>query len=316
MNKIDIKNKTNLLIDNLNYELLHLPQKIKHKTEQELFQDLQPFFDRLAQHYYTLDGDNKRVFEIIFKKKTLILTNQSMLYWYFWRKPDKYKSDIGLMELLWQSVREPYKGRDLGTTDLGKIINHFFFYNEICLATIDRVKIIAELISSNNYKKTALFLCGAAVELEDALEKHDLSSKTFYLFEDADTIKHLRLKFETANTNMIYRNNNILKSLYKKEAEPFDIVFTCVLNFFSLSSSKKIVAALWENVASGGKLVIANILPDNTARFYFDITGYWKIHYKTESDMRSISEDLSSIDKLEIKQDKYKVYQYLYIHKT
>jgi extracellular factor (EF) 3-hydroxypalmitic acid methyl ester biosynthesis protein len=89
-----------------------------------------------------------------------------------------------------------------------------------------------------------------------------------------------------------------------------------LLDYFSVKHSAKIVSRLWQNVTSGGKLILTNAHASNPTRLWMEYVSEWYLLYKTKDEMYQIIDGLQSLDNVEYIMDEFSVYQYMILTKN
>jgi SAM-dependent methyltransferase len=96
-----------------------------------------------------------------------------------------------------------------------------------------------------------------------------------------------------------------------------DLIYaTGLLDYFTVSSSRKIVQALWPAVAPGGRLIVTNAHPGNPTRAWMEWAADWFLVYKDERAMRSLGEGLDGTASVSVQMDPFGVYQDLIVTRT
>jgi len=255
-----------------------------------------------------------------FQRSCLPVLHESSFLKYVFDKPQGYAGDFRTQEMIWFAHAEGGDRRYMGKTALGKLLSSLSFDMDNCLANIHRLEFIKKKIR-NSGKRIASIGCGSCIELW-GFGKRFMAARDFFLLDlDKDALSGARDNIAGCNGSRVaFMNENILRFLPVNKQKNLmgerDFIYCLgMIDYFSVKSAKKIMTALWQNVAPGGTLLFTNARPDNPTRLWMEYVGDWFLCYKEESDMRAIVEDLDDVASVGYSRDRFNVYQYLEVKK-
>jgi hypothetical protein len=300
--------------------ILSFPQIAQDKGEEECFCLLQNKLKELTEYRNTFTEEQDKKEIVKYQKVLLSLIHESDFCKYVYDKPRGYAGDFITQEMIWYAYKSGNSHRYLGQTGIGKIISSLTFSMENSLANIDRLKYINSKLKESG-KRIASIGCGSCIEFWHFKKDYFKDKDIFLLDQDNGAIEKIKKSLKSKkSSNIHYINENILKFIAINKHNNIlgkrNLIYLIgLMDYFHIKSGKKLVASLWENIESGGRLLFSNAHPNNPTRLWMEYGGEWFLCYKDEKEMYTMIDDLNNIAEVNFNCDKYNVYQYLEIIK-
>ncbi|RPJ09000.1 MAG: class I SAM-dependent methyltransferase [Spirochaetaceae bacterium] len=255
----------------------------------------------------------------LFQEDLLPLIHQSTFCKYVYDKPRGYAGDYKTQEMIWFAHKDGGEHRYLGETPLGKILSAHTFCMENSRANIARIVYLKKQIRKSG-NRIASIGCGSCIELWGLGRKFMRTRDIFLLDMDEEALAAAKSKI-TGTGKLVFMNQNILKFIAINREKHLlgerDLIYVIgMMDYFTVKSAKKILAALWESVAPGGTLLFTNAHPANPTRLWMEYGGEWFLCYKEEREMREMVADLDGVAEVSHHLDKFNVYHYMEVKKA
>ncbi len=221
-----------------------------------------------------------------------------------YEKPLGYPGDFQIMNYV-------YEWQRIGNTPYEKLLHRIGIETGACVGTRLRMtqKILADAIAADPGDKTmniANLGCGSAYEVYDYLRVERLPRPVNFTLIDQDQ-RALSHAYEHGFREVSrHRGRAKIQCLQASFAQllkagalfrtlpPQDILYSLGLfDYLSHRRAKALAHDLYEQVAPGGKLIIANVKQGReTCQWPLEFVTDWSLIYRTEDDMRAMVEGL------------------------
>jgi extracellular factor (EF) 3-hydroxypalmitic acid methyl ester biosynthesis protein len=261
--------------------------------------------------------ENMRTVHSWFDERLNPILHESELCKHCHDKSHGYARDLGATELVWQGHAAPHSKRYLGTTERGQLINAYALNTENCRANIDRIVRLRKILCAFNGQSIASVGSGSAIEICEAYRVGSKRDVNVHLFDqDGNALAAAQSRLAFFPINLRCYSGNVIRNIISKRHQRFDLIYSSgMFNYIELSSARKIVEVLWNQLNPGGTMIIVNAHPDNPTRVWMECVSHWYLVYKTEDEMNSLARGLRNTDYVKLEKDTYGVYQYLTLRK-
>jgi hypothetical protein len=297
-----------------------LPDCVAKEGENHVFNILNEKLKALSRERRHFSAEQDKEEMACFQEALLPLIHQSAFCKYVYDKPRGYAGDFLTQEMIWLAHTQGGQYRYSGTTELGKLLSSITFNMENSKANVVRINHLRQKVKGKA-ERLASIGCGSCIEFWDLDEAPAAAKDLVLVDQDEMALDRVREKCDIPKFRKVtFVKENVLKFIARNREENIlgkrDFVYSIgLLDYFNVKSAKKIVRALWDNVASGGELLFTNAHCDNPTRYWMEYGGEWYLCYKDKAQMLEIAEDLPGIRKISHHLDEYGAYHYLEIHK-
>jgi extracellular factor (EF) 3-hydroxypalmitic acid methyl ester biosynthesis protein len=232
---------------------------------------------------------------------------------HIYAKPLGFAGDYGALQKL---LADPYEGRSL----FAKMLNAWLVLNPAGDAYRMRVQTLTDHLqmqaqdchAKGQEFRTLSIGCGAANEIVEFLKNEELSNNANITLVDFNDPTLEAAKAQVTRTQREYwrltRVRWIKQSLQsfvadeirlrKKggiscgpvvRAQGYEFIScTGLLDYFSDRVCRRLISALWTNLAPGGRLLICNFTPANPIQHFMTYLLDWKLIYRNAEELRAL----------------------------
>ncbi|MCL4819162.1 MAG: methyltransferase domain-containing protein [Vicinamibacteria bacterium] len=209
-------------------------------------------------------------------------------------KPRGYAGDAVLIDHIYGSAQPEFQ------RPLGRAINRYTTASPATRAVRFRRQILAELIDrasaeGHGHCRVLALACGHLRELElsVAIRRGD-AVEVVGLDQDADSLGVAREAGQRLGCRMETHAASIRAVLKRSlDLRDFDLVYAAGLfDYLEDNVAAALVSRMLEAVRPGGRVLIANFVPDIPDVGYMEACMDWFLKYRTESQLRSLLDDL------------------------
>jgi extracellular factor (EF) 3-hydroxypalmitic acid methyl ester biosynthesis protein len=217
--------------------------------------------------------------------------------------PKGYQGDFETIEHI---ISEKNKAMP-GTA--GYVIENFFISADICRQHNNKVKrqaaLIADAIKINSHAKILSVGCGTSQDIKENIEIIKKSQVQITLVDvDADALKYSRQAVEEISSHVKTIQGNIYKIVRTLDDKYDAVVIGGVFDYLSEKAIIRILAALKNNMKSGGTIFFTNITNNNPYRIYMEYLSDWMLIERSAEDInRLLKESGCNEMDIEIKTD-------------
>ncbi|MGC5324362.1 hypothetical protein [Brevibacillus sp. SYSU BS000544] len=214
-------------------------------------------------------------------------------------KPRGYAGDAVMMDFIYsgnQSVPTPVTGEE---TSLGLSILQELVEWDASKAVRERKEVIARKIDElANVKSLPSVLAVASGHLREAGISHAVQSGKIGHFhaldQDHESLAVIESEYRKYGIDTIPMS--ILEIVKGKCKLPtYDLIYSAGLyDYLEGRMAERLTRNLFNQVKPGGKLIIANFLPDFTSRGYMEVFMDWWLCYRNEIDMINLIREIPS----------------------
>lgn len=204
-------------------------------------------------------------------------------------KPRGYAGDARLLDMIYDGVTS-VEGEPL--SELGRRLFDCGFRAAPSRAVRERAARLSRAIDgcvARGGTRVLAVACGHLRELEHAVSVRDGAIERFVaLDQDAESLAvvdrcHGHLGVETVQRGV--------RELLRRpaEAERFDLVYAAGLyDYLGAPFARRLTSALFDRVAPGGRLLLANFMPSNPSIGHMDAMMQWPLIYRTPLEMEAL----------------------------
>lgn len=217
-----------------------------------------------------------------------------------YEKPRGYAGDAVMMDFIYsgnQSVPTPLTGAEttFGLTLLLELVNW-----DASKAVRERKEVIAQKIDElANEKPHPSVLAVACGHLREAGISRAVQAGTIGCYhaldQDQESLSLIEREYGKLGVDTIPMSiMEIVKG--KAKLPKYDLVYSAGLyDYLEGRLAERLTRNLFEQVNPGGKLIIANFLPDFTSRGYMEAFMDWWLCYRSEIDMMNLIREIPSV---------------------
>ena len=284
--------------------------------EEATFAGLNTQLAVMQRYRETLDPHSEQQFKQQFQAQILPITMDSDFCRYFYDKPRGYAGDFLAMEKIWLGRSQSDRYRYLGKNRLGQLVNAYTLDMSNCAANEYRVYYLKNRILSKPYKRIASIGCGSAIEIELAAKEVSLGAEVHLFDQDNGALETAAAKLRNLGCTPILYPGNIVRTLYKLDADKFDLIYSSgMFDYFQDASAKKLIQKIWDLVLPDGTLIVTNANGLNPTKFWMEYVTEWYLEYKNTPGMLALAGFSEEIRSIQFEKDPYGVYQYLNLTK-
>jgi SAM-dependent methyltransferase len=149
---------------------------------------------------------------------------------------------------------------------------------------------IVDLVSQRGEAHIMSVACGHARELELLPPKVARAIKRFVAVDQDSSSLAVAGAYRAKGIPVEPVQNTILQLMRNRTLDGFDLVFSAGLyDYLSDRLTQKLTASLFSRLRSGGKLIVANFLPDIRDAGYMEIFMDWRLIYREEREIRAFA---------------------------
>ncbi|MBN1982682.1 MAG: methyltransferase domain-containing protein, partial [Chitinivibrionales bacterium] len=254
--------------------IIDLPAVYKRYGEDYCFVALQELIVPFKALYYNKESkehinDIKRQFQEIL----LPLLHESELLRHIHQKPLGYAGDYMTQIMIWNG-RTDSNSRFLGNSMRGQLLSALTLRMANCIANELRIHHLKSVLAQGATSVLSVG-CGPAIEYWDN-SNFDLE-EIYLLDQEKEALAYCRNKI---GCNILKKTTfikqNILKFILKTNRKRYGYIYLYgLLDYFTIDNSRKIISRLWENVKSGGAILLTNAHESNDTRAWMEFAGEW-----------------------------------------
>jgi extracellular factor (EF) 3-hydroxypalmitic acid methyl ester biosynthesis protein len=259
---------------------------------------------------------------------------------HIYAKPLGYAGDYGALQKL---LADPFDGRTL----FAKMLNAWLVLTTAGDAYRTRVKVLTEGLQTQaqicheagREFRTLSIGCGAANEVVEFLKNDELSNSANLTLVDFNDPTLEAAKAQITRTQREYwrltkvrwvkqsiqgivadelrmRRKGLPSHGPVVKAQGYEFVCcTGLLDYFSDRVCRRLIAALWSNVAPGGRLLICNFTPSNPIQHFMTYLLDWKLIYRTADELRALLPEEITAEQFDIHHSPGDVEVYISVRK-
>lgn len=213
----------------------------------------------------------------------------------FYEKPRGYAGDAQSIEMIYDNVPS-------GDGAIGRMLDECFLAQPAAAAVRNRRGLLADQIrtaverNDGGTTRIASLACGPARELFDVLEHADFADAVEATCVDmdaealADVAARRRDHHPDAELKLV--RENLLSVAFgrrKLPAEPLDLAYSIgLIDYFEDRVVVKLLDAIYDHLAPGGRVILGNFHPDNPDRGIMECFLEWNLIHRSEEDMRAL----------------------------
>jgi extracellular factor (EF) 3-hydroxypalmitic acid methyl ester biosynthesis protein len=207
-------------------------------------------------------------------------------------KPRGYAGDAVLIDFLY--TRQCMTGHSDPVSDLGKEIFHFTRDIPAGHAVRKRRDLMATVIDEVCAKKKSPHILSVACgHLREAALSAAVTSRSIerFIALDQDELSLATVESETAGLRVTAVHNSI-KALFRGPVaeEKFDLIYsTGLYDYLDDRIATKLTGRMFEMLNPGGRVVIANFVPNLLCSAYMEALLDWKLVYRDLDQVRSLA---------------------------
>lgn len=246
-------------------------------------------------------------------------------------KPLGYPGDYQVMLYYYENAFE-------GDTVFGKVFHKFFVEHPLSNGVVTRSQYVVDLILNGvdaKHASTPLedpyrilsIGCGPAHEAK-LIYANDVPGRLEWLLIDQEE-KALDVAFRNAKRNIAQANRSDVCRLFNTSftklintptevlpEEPQDFIFcTGLFDYLKLEKASSLLNALYDWLAPGGVVAIANALAPNTHFWSPEFVLDWTLLYRSRDDMKQVAAKLPNSAEVEITIEPGNAYYFLIVRK-
>ncbi len=213
----------------------------------------------------------------------------------FYSKPRGYAGD-------YLAIHQIYRNQPGGTGRLGPVIDRMFLERPPSVAVRNRRRLMAEEIartarvSTNGPASVACLASGPASEVFDAFSTLEDKSRLKVTLMDIDLqalafVDERRGKEKLVSQISLINENLIALFLgrAKTRIEPQDMIYSIgLIDYLNDKLVNKLLHYVYESLKPGGRVILGNFHPRNTAKEFMDYVLEWNLIHRTEDDMNRL----------------------------
>ena len=220
-------------------------------------------------------------------------------------RPRGYPGDAQLIDFIYRHPASNPSERE--TSDFGRNLLLHNVDSPAPAAVRARRHLMASYITDRVSQKPGAHVmsvaCGHARELELIPAELARRIARFVAFDQDPASLAVASSYSAKGVPVEPVEGTILQLLRDRTLEGFDLVFSAGLyDYLSERLAQKLTANLFGRLKPGGKLIVANFLPDIRDAGYMEIFMDWRLIYRDERQIRGFA---SKIEKSEIASSKY-----------
>ncbi len=208
-------------------------------------------------------------------------------------KPRGYAGDAELIDLIY--------GFNLDSLDLSNRANQIFEhcrYSPTSTSVRARLDVLAQTIDrvaeqTNHPVRMMSIACGHLREAQKSVAIQENNISKFIAF-DRDTLS-LQLIDSQLNNNCIETIQGSVTTLIREKQtfENLDLVYAAGLyDYLDQPFATRLTKIMFEMLRSGGKLLLANFVPNHPDIGYMETFMQWYLIYRTESQLEDVAKEI------------------------
>ena len=255
------------------------------------------FLPLMNEVHDAAEGDDRLVEEIGLRSQYeflpyLLLTETAER---FYSKPRGYAGDYWSIELM-------YRNQPSGTSRIGALVDRCFLTAPACAAVRNRRGLLAEEIASTIADRTespaqiSSLACGPASEVFDVFETVNDRSQAKFNLLDID-LQALAFVAERRDKSRLGRSislisENLINLILGRSEAPVakqDLIYSIgLIDYFNDKLVVKLLNLIHGMLDEGGRVILGNFHPRNSAREFSNHVLDWKLIHRTEDDMNRL----------------------------
>ncbi len=214
-------------------------------------------------------------------------------------KPRGYAGDARLLDMIYDGVSAV---ADEPMSELGRRLFDCGFRAAPSRAVRERAGRLSRAIdacAAGGGTRVLAVACGHLRELEHAISVREGSIERFVaLDQDAASLAVVDERYGHLGIETVPRG---VRELLRRPApdERFDLVYAAGLyDYLGASFAHRLTAALFDRLAPGGQLLVANFMPSNPSIGHMDAMMQWPLIYRTPLEMEALidADDTATVD--------------------
>ena len=229
-------------------------------------------------------------------------------------KPLGYPGDYGVMEM-------GYRNQPEGSTPLGRRLHQWFSsgFRGSAAVRSRRRRAVLEMerhaANSEGPWRALAVASGSSRELRDMVMESYLAERLHIVCVDQDprALKFAEARYEAVALRYGRRLGDVqfvtdsVRRILKEGAErhgPMDFVYSLGLyDYLPEAPAQTLTRRLYDTLAPGGRMMIANYSPDCDARPAIELIMDWHLIYRSEDEMRTLASTLPDAARVHVERD-------------
>lgn len=154
---------------------------------------------------------------------------------------------------------------------------------------------MSDVVSQRPGAQIMSVACGHARELELLAPKVARAIGRFVAYDQDPASLAVASSYAAKGVRVEPVQGTIIQLLKEKTLTGFDLIFSAGLyDYLSAKLTEKLTANLFKRLKPGGKLIVANFLPDIRDAGYMEIFMDWRLIYRDERQIRAFARKIES----------------------
>lgn len=226
------------------------------------------------------------------------LIHEDPFTWRTFNKPRGYAGDAVMMDMIY--LQEAVGGHEQAfrlpeeTTDLGRELYKYTSQIPACKAVQARRDAIADMIDkvAEDIREPHVFSIAAGhmreADLSRAIRRRKLG-RLVALDSDAESLEEIHRSYGDFGVEVMAASVRRLLNGSLETGE-FDFVYSMGLfDYLRLSTGQRLVSRMFDMLRPGGRLVVANFLPEIRDVGYMEAFMDWDLLYRTRAEMMELT---------------------------